>query len=76
MRGLWLWFLARSFPLQIALLLVVLALAAFLSPILSALAVLALIVILIVLLVRLVRGMGLPRLHGLFAFKPRHLLSV
>lgn len=21
-------------------------------------------------------GLGLPRLHGLFAFKPRHLLSV
>jgi micrococcal nuclease len=56
MRGLWLWFLARSLPLKIALSLVVLALAAFLSPILSLLAILALIVSLVVLLIRLLRG--------------------
>jgi micrococcal nuclease len=56
MKGLWLWFVARSLPLQIALELVLLVLAVLLSPILSLLAMLALIVSIIVLLIRLYRG--------------------
>jgi hypothetical protein len=56
MQGLWLWFVARSLPLQIALELVLLVLAVLLSPILSLLAMLALIVSVVVLLVRLYRG--------------------
>jgi micrococcal nuclease len=56
MQGLWLWFVARPLPLQIALELVLLVLAVLLSPILSLLAMLALIVSVVVLLVRLYRG--------------------
>jgi outer membrane biosynthesis protein TonB len=74
-RGLWLWFLARSLPMKIALVLIILALAAFLSPILSALAILALIVSLIVLLVHLVRGRPL-RNWGLAAVASFALIFV
>jgi micrococcal nuclease len=56
MQGLWLWFVGRSLPLQIALELVLLVLAVLLSPILSLLAMLALIVSVVILLVRLYRG--------------------
>jgi hypothetical protein len=75
MRGLWLWFLARSLPSKIVLGLVVLALAAFLSPILSLLAILALIVSLVVLLIRLLRGRPL-RNWGLAAVAPFALIFV
>ena len=56
MHGLWLWFVARPLPLQIALELVLLVLAVLLSPILSLLAMLALVVSVVVLLFRLYRG--------------------
>jgi micrococcal nuclease len=52
-RGLWHWFFARSLPLEIALVLVVLALAAFLSPVLSLVAIIGLFVCAAAVLVRL-----------------------
>jgi micrococcal nuclease len=74
-RALWLWFLVCSLPLKIALVLVVLALAAFLSPVLSLVAILALFVCVAAVLVRLLMRRSL-RNWGLAAVASFALIFV